>query len=51
MKKIAYSIGLLNLIDAIFTYIGIKSHLISESNPWMQDAWEFSPMLFWRARP
>ena len=46
MKKVAYSLGLLNLADAIFTYIGIKSQLISESNPWMQNAWQVSPFLF-----
>jgi hypothetical protein len=40
------SIGILNTLDSIFTFIGIKSRLIFELNPLMKWVWDYSPESF-----
>lgn len=46
MKILFMLLSLFNLADGLFTYIGLRLQLISESNPLMEMIWNISPILF-----
>ncbi|WP_052948813.1 DUF5658 family protein [Mesobacillus campisalis] len=46
MKKLFHYLSLLNLFDAFVTHYGLKNGLITESNPFMDRAYQADPVLF-----
>lgn len=46
VKRICYYLALLNLIDGILTYIGLKLNLIEEVNVLMKIIYEAEPVYF-----
>jgi len=46
VKYLFLLLSLLNMLDALFTYIGLKYTLILESNPLMNSLWMASPFFF-----
>lgn len=46
MKTIILCVAVLNLLDALFTFIGLSIHAVMELNPMMYRSWQASPLLF-----
>lgn len=46
MKYLLILIGILNLIDVLFTYLGLHFLYITELNPLMKATYQWSPNLF-----
>jgi hypothetical protein len=46
MFYILHLLAVLNVVDAVFTFIGLKDMLIVELNPIMKWVWDFSPYSF-----
>ncbi|MGQ4665906.1 DUF5658 family protein [Metabacillus halosaccharovorans] len=46
MKRICYFLALLNFVDGILTYIGLKLNLIEEANVVMRIIYEAEPICF-----
>ncbi|TMU84252.1 hypothetical protein FGG79_15255 [Bacillus sp. BHET2] len=46
MKNLFLCLALLNLVDGIISYIGLKGSFMEEGNPLMNEVYRVSPILF-----